>query len=438
MQYTTEDLSAVKKKISVTVPAEEVDAAILSTIAMYRTSVTFDGFRKGKVPSSIIEKRFHKEISQEATTELVNVHINEIIGETKLNPVSRIDFDGKDMKKGEAFTYSISFEVLPEFEVPNYEGFAVEQEETVVNEDEIDSVIDRLRSNMSEIITVGEKRLPKAGDIAVIDFAAFDESGALIGGIKADDFQMSIGEGQTIVDFENLVCSLHVGEENQGPVKFPDDFFNPEFAGKTVSMKVKVQGLKERKLPEVDTAFAQKAGGFESVEKLRDSVRQSYMKSRDDLNKSEAQKKLLDGLLKLTEFPLPDSMVESNLNALVEDLREKLDRQGKDWSFLGKTEESIKDELRPEAEMRARSQIFLVGVARKQEIAVTEQEVDTQIHRMAIQSSQDPSTVKDYYVKNNLIFALRDRILADKAMDAIYAKAVVTKVPPKKSEQTEK
>ncbi len=438
MQYTIEDLSAVKKKIAITVPAEEVDAAILSTIAMYRTTIAFPGFRKGKVPSSMVEKRFHKEIYQEATTEIVNVHINEIIGETKLNPVSRIDFDGKDMQKGTEYKYHISFEVLPEVEIPSYEGFAVEQEETVVNEDEIDSVVERLRSNLAELITVGEKRLPKAGDIAVIDFAAHDENGELIGGIKADNFQMSIGEGQTIADFENLVCSLHVGEEGEGKVKFPDDFFNPEFAGKTVNMKVKVQGLQERKLPDLDDAFAQKAGGFESLEKLRDSVRQSYVKSRDDLNMADAQKKLLDGLLKLTEFPVPDSMLESNLGALVEDLRDKLDRQGKDWSFLGKTEESIKEELRPEAEMRARSQIFLLAVARKQELSVTEQEVDAQIYRMAMQSRQEPSAVKDYYVKNNLIFALRDRLLADKAMEHIYSKAVVTKVAPKADKKEEK
>ncbi len=431
MQYTIEDISPVKKKIAVTVPTEEVEASLVSTIAMYRTSVTFDGFRKGKVPASMIEKRFHKEIYQEATTELVNVHINEIIGETKLNPVSRIDYDGGEMERGSEFSYTISFDVMPEFDIPSYEGFAVEQEETVVNEDEVSSVIDRLRSNMAEIITVGEPRTPTTGDIAVIDFAAHDEKGDLIDGIRADNFQMSIGEGQTLPDFEALVCSLKPGEETEGPVAFPDNFFNPEFAGKTVTMKIKMQGLKERKLPEVDDAFAQKAGGLESVEKLRDSVRQSYMKSRDDLNKATAQKTLLDNLLKLTDFPLPESMVESNINILLDDMRQKLERQGKDLSILGKTEAALKEELQPEAEMRARAQIFLMTVARKNELSVSEQEVDMQLHRMALQAGEDPAAVKDYYVKNNLLFALRDRLLADKAMDAIYAKAEVTKVAPK-------
>ena len=431
MQYTTEDLSPVKKKITITVSAEECDAALAATIAMYRTSISLDGFRKGKVPSSIIEKRFHNEVYKEATTELVNVHINEILTEAKLNPASRIDFDGGELERGKDFVYSISFEVMPEFEVPSYEGFEVEQEETEVNEDEISAVVERLRSNMAEVITVGEPRSPQDGDIGVIDFEAFDEKGEPIAGIKADNFQLSLGEGQTLTDFEALVKGLKVGDSGEGPVSFPDDFFNAEFAGKTVTMKVKLHALKERKLPELDDAFAQKAGGFENMEKLRDSVRQSYMKSRDDLHKSAAQKTLLDSLLKLVDFPVPDSMMQSHINMLVGDLQDKLERQGKNLSSLGKTEEALREEVRPEAEMRARSHIFLLTVAHKNELAMSEQEVDMHLRRMAMQSGQDYNAIKDYYTKNNLLFALRDRLLADKAMDAIYDKAAVKKIPAK-------
>lgn len=434
MQYVTEDLSPVKKKITVTVPAEEGDAALAATIAMYRTSVSMDGFRKGKVPASIIEKRFHNEVYKEATTDLVNVHINEIVSESKLNPVSRIDFDGGDLERGKDFVYSISFEVMPEFDLPAYEGFETEQEEAEVNEDEIDAVVDRLRSNMAEVITIGEEREARDGDIAVIDFSALDENGSPIAGIKADNFQLSLGEGQTLVDFETLIKSMKPGEEKEGPVAFPADFFNEEFAGRTVTMKVKLHGLKERKLPELDEAFARKAGGFESVEKLRDSVKESYMKSREDLNKASAQKTLLDNLLKMVEFPVPDSMVESNINMIIGDLQDKLERQGKNLAAIGKTEEALREEARPEAEMRARAHIFLLTVARKNDLEVTEQEVDLQLRRMALQAGQDYNAIKEYYTSNNLLFALRDRLLADKGMDEIYSKAQIKTVPAKKEE----
>ena len=433
MQYTTEDLSPVKKKITVTVPAEECDAALAAAIAMYRTSITLDGFRKGKVPTSIIEKRFHKEIYKEATTDLVNVHINEIVTESKLVPVSRIDFDGGDMERGTEFVYSISFEVMPAFDLPAYEGFEVEQEEPEVNEEEIDAVVERVRSNMAEIVTVGESRAPADGDIAVLDFEAVDEKDEPIAGIKADNFQLTLGQGQTLPDFETLVKGMKPGENTEGPVAFPADFFNPEFAGRTVTMKAKLHALKERKLPDLDDAFAQKAGGFENMEKLRDSVRQSYMKSREDLNKSAAQKSLLDSLLKLVDFPVPDSLLESHINIIVNDLQDRLERQGKNLASLGKSLEAVREEVRPEAEMRARSHIFLLAVAKAHDLSVTEQEMDAMLRRMAMQSGQDYNTLKDYYTKNNLLFALRDRMLADKGMDEIYAKASVKMIPPRKA-----
>lgn len=431
MQYVTEELSPVKKKITVTVPAEEAEAALSATIAMYRTSITMDGFRKGKVPASIIEKRFHDEVYKEATTDLVNVHINEIISENKFNPVSRIDFDGGELERGSEFVYSISFEVMPEFELPAYEGFEVEQEEAVVNEDEVDAVIERVRSGMAEIITVGEEREPVDGEIAVIDFKAFDEAGAPIAGIKADNFQLTLGEGQTLPDFETLVKSMKTGEEKEGQVSFPEDFFNAEFAGKTVTMKARLHGLKERKLPELDDAFAKKAGGFDNMDKLRESVRESYMKSRTDLNKSAAEKTLLDNLLKMTDFPVPDSMLQSHVNMILGDLQNRLERQGKGLASLGKTEEVLREEAKPEAEMRARAHIFLLTVARSKEYDVSEQEVDMQLRRMAMQSGQDYTAIKEYYTQNNLLFALRDRLLADKGMDEIYGKAVVKMVPPR-------
>jgi trigger factor len=429
MQYATEDLTPVKKKITVTVPVEECEAALASTIAMYRTSVTLDGFRKGKAPASIIEARFHKEIQAEATTELVNVHINEIITENKFSPVSRIDYRGGNIERGSEFVYDIVFEVMPVFDLPSYEGFELRQEEAGVSEEEIAAVIDRVRHGMAEIVPV-EDRAPEDGDVAVIDFAAVDENGELIAGIKADGFQLTLGQGQTLPDFEILVKSMRPGEKREGPVSFPADFFNSEFAGRTVTMNVTLHALRERRLPALDDEFAQKAGKFENVEKLRDSVRQSCLISREELHKAEAQNRLLDSLLKLTDFPLPESMVESHIAAIMDDMQGRLERQGKSLASLGKTPETIREEVRPEAEKRARTHIFLLAVARARDLSVTEQEVDAAIRRIAMRDRQDVNSVKEYYAKNNLLFALRDQLLADKGMEELYSKAAIRKTAP--------
>ncbi len=429
MEYKVEDVSPVKKKVNVTVPVEEVDAALGAAIAMYRTSVNLDGFRKGKVPASIVENRFRKEIYAEATQDLVNVHINEIVTSLEVSPLSRIDFDGGELERGKEFSYTISFEVMPQFDLPDYEGFAVEQEKAVVDEKEVDEVIARIRRNMAELVPVAETRPGADGDVVVLDFAAF-ENGEPIEGVSAENFQLSLGEKQSLEDFENLVKPIPAGQEAEGPITFPDDFLNPDFAGKTVTMKVKVHAVKERRLPEIDDALAQKAGGFESMEKMRETVVTSYMQSREQLHKATAQKSMLDKLLKMVDFALPESMVDMYVGNLIEDMRVKMERQGRGLESLGKTPEQLREQVLPEAQQIARSQIFLLAAGRKEAVEVSEQEVDGQLQQLAMRSGQDFDTLKDYYVRNGLIFNLRDRLIADKAMDAIYAKANVTMVDP--------
>lgn len=430
MEYKVEDLSPVKKKVAVTVPVEEVEAAIASTIAMYRTNVDLKGFRKGKVPSSVIEGRFRKDIYAEASQELVNVHINEIMGETEANPVSRIDFDGDDFERGKVFEYTLSFEVMPTFELPDYDGMEVEEEAVEENEDEVNEVIERIRGNLAEVVPVAESRPAKEGEIAVIDFTAY-ENGEPVEGTAAQNFEMPIGDKQALDAFEELVKSIAPGEEKEGEVTFPEDFLNPEFAGKTMTMKVKVHAVKEKRMPELDDELAQKAGGFESVEKMREAVTQSYMQSRTQLSKSQAQKSMLDSLLKGLDFPLPDSMVDMYIDNLIQEQAGQLERQGKSLDSLGKKPEELREEKRPEAEQIAKTQIFLVTVAQKEGVEVSEQEVDMQLYQMSMRTGQEFKALKDYYVRNNLIFTLRDRLLADKAMDAIYEKAEVKKIEAK-------
>ena len=436
MEYKVEDLSPVKKQINITVPVDEVNAALAATIAMYRTNVDLKGFRKGKVPTSVIEGRFKKEVYSEATQDLVNVHINEVIGEGEFSPVSRIDFDGGELVRDEEFTYSISFEVMPAFDLPNYEGIEVEEEKVIVDEKEVDEVLDRIRGNMAENVVIAENRAAKDGEIAVIDFAAY-ENGEPLEGVSAENFQMTLGDKQALEDFEALVKSITVGEAGEGDVTFPEDFINPEFAGKTVTMKVTVHAIQEKKLPELNDELAKKAGGFDSIEKMREAVVESYKSSRLQLNKSQAQKTMLDSLLKTVDFPIPATMVDGHVDSLIQERIERLERQGKSVESLGKTPEELQAEVRPEAEEIAKTQVFLIAVAKKEGVEVADQEVDMQLHQIAQRAGQEFHVVKDYYSKNNLLFSLRDRLLADKAMDAIYEKANVTEVEPKKEEEKE-
>jgi trigger factor len=429
MEYNVQDISPVKKQINIEVPAEEVHAALAATTAMYSKEADIKGFRKGKVPSSVIEGKFKKQIYNEAATELINVHINQIIAELKVNPLTRIEVDAGEMKKGEGFNYSISFEVTPQIDLPDYYGVSIEEEDVEVKADEVQAVIDRVRNNLAEYELVDEDRPPKDGEAVVIDFEAFKD-GKPVEGVKVDNFQMTLGEGNALIAFEDLVKKLVPGQTDEAEITLPEDFLNNELAGQDVLMKITLYSIKEKKLPDIDDELAQKAGGFESFEKMKEIIEQSYITSRKQLNKSTAQKKALDELKAKVEFELPESLVEGRIAQKINELKNQMEKKGRSFESLGKSREELQEMFQDDARDLVKSQLFLLAVADKEELSVEQQEIDAYLQSLAQSSGQQFDQIKNFYEQNNLMFALKDSIMADKAMELIYEKAEIKIIPP--------
>ncbi len=432
MEYNVTNISPVKKQVDIEVPSEEVHAALAATTAMYRNDVDIKGFRKGKVPSSVIESKFKKQIYSEATNELINLHINQIISELKVNPLSGIEVDAQQMVRGQDFNYSISFEVAPQFELPEYEGLTIEEEDVEINPDEVKMVIERIRNNLAELVPVDEMRNPRDGETVVIDFQAFKD-GKPVEGVKVDNFQMTLGEGNALASFEELVRKLTPGQTDESEITLPEDFLNKELAGKNVMMMITLHSIKEKKLPDIDDELAQKAGGFETVEQLKEVIEKSYIGSRKQLNKGSAQKKVLDELKGKVQFDLPQSLVQGRIEQKISELRNKTEAKGKSFESLGKTREELEEMFKAEAEDLVKSQLFLLAVADKEELTVEPHELDDYLQNLARSSGQEFEKLKSFYEENNLMFALKDTILADKAMERIYEKAEVKIIPPAKT-----
>lgn len=433
MEFTVEDISPVKKKVSITVAPEEVNAAIMGAVALLRDSVKLDGFRKGKVPAEFVEKRYHDKIYSEARQDLVNVHINDVIQQLGVTPVGPINMTGDllALKKGEPYTYGMEFEIMPQFDLPPYEGVEVEEEETVLDPARVDALLERVRNGAAKLKVVDGDAPAADGQIANIDFEIF-ENGEPLPDMKTSNFDLEIGSGQSLEDFEKLVKGIPAGHTGEGDVHFPDNFLDQKLAGKTLKVKITVHAVKERELPELNDDFA-KSMGQETMEKLRDVITRGYSNSLRQLNKSAAQKKILDQLLKQTDFPLPPSYVDMESRFLLADQAERLQRQGKSIAAMGKSFEQLLEDVRPSAEEFARGEILLLTVAKKENLEVTEREVANQVYKDCLQNGADFQSTLKQMDENGILLKMRDRMLADKAMDLIYAKAKVTMVEPEVS-----
>jgi trigger factor len=436
MDYKVEETSPVTRKINVTVGTEEVGAALSAAVAIYKARYEIKGFRRGKAPSSVVESKFHGQLYSEATSDLINYQINEILGALGVMPLSRIDVDAGTLARGEEFKYSISFEIAPDFEVPDYEGLEVELEKAEVKDEEVREVEQRILVNAATVKPIEEDRKAQDGDIVVVTFGAYKDE-QIFEGIQAENFELTLGEKQALPEFEEMLKTLKAGEKGECEVTFPADFINPAMAGQTLTMRATLHAIKVRILPELTDDVAKRAGGFESVEKMREAIVQSYLTSRQQMNKSLAQKKLLDMLVAKTDFPLPPSLVENRMDRLMVDLEHRLDRQGKGLQSLGKPMEELREGMRPQAEEAVRGEVFLLAVAKKAKLEVKPEEIDAALTQIARQNRQDLLSLKQYYEENNLIFPLKDRLLADKAIELIFERANKVEPAPKPADDGE-
>ena len=437
MQYNVEEAGTLKKMVEVIVPAADGDVIIGRVIDKFRISANIPGFRKGKAPLGMVEKQFRKDIYDEATSFLVDSQVRSIIAELKLDPASQVEYEAETIVKGKDYKYSFSFEYLPDFELPPYADLPVEEEKAAVEDREIDEVLEKARNDFAKLVPVSEIRKPQDGDIVTLDFAGFDEEGKEMPGIKAENIQMPIGAGQAIEDFEKLIKTVAPGESGEGKVVFPDDFPNKELAAKTMHVKLKVHVINERELPDLDDAFAARLGHFSGLDEVRVAIRTSFMRSRMQTAKTVTKNKLLGALLEKVNFPLPEGMVERFVQAAVAQAQEKMRRQGQAGEIFGADAERIKADARMEAEKYVRSYIFLNRIGKVEAITVSEEEVIRQLQQIAQQAGRDFADVRDEYARNNMIGTVHDRLMADKALQAIYDKARVTYVSPspEKTEQ---
>lgn len=436
MDFEVEDISPVKKKVSIKVGADEVDAAIKGTAALYRTNVQMDGFRKGKAPIAVVEKRFHDRIYQEAHDDLINVHINDALGKIDARPLGGIVISGeeKPLKKGEPYEYALEFEVLPEFELPPYEGMEVEEQEIEVRPEIVDRMLARIQRERSTLVPAEGNGPATDGQVANIDFETFVD-GKPFEQFKAVNFDLELGRGSALPEFEEFVKTIPVEHTAEKVIHFPADFIAAELADKDATMKVTVHAVKERQLPELNDEFAAKLGQ-KDMDAVRADLAEAYKKGMRQLYKGASQKKLLDALVRQTEFELPDGMVDTEAKFLVGDQIATAREKGQRLINGPEDVDKLRQEAEPRARERAREKIILLTIAKKENLEVPARDVELEIYRNALQMGKN---VEEYYKEmrdTGMIFLLRDTMLCDKAMDLVYERANVKLVAPEPGDAT--
>lgn len=418
--------NANEVKLEITVEAAKFDEAIKKVYFKSAKYFNIPGFRKGKAPMQIVEKYYGKEIFYEdAFNEIAQDALEEAVKENKLEVVSRPDIDVKQIEKGKDVIFTAVMQTKPEAELGKYKGIEIKKIEYNVSDEDIEHELGHMQEHNSRLVSI-EDRPVESGDIATIDFEGFADGKAFEGG-KAEKHDLEIGSNTFIPGFEDQVIGMKIDEEKDIKVKFPDEYFSKELAGKDATFKVKVHEIKKKELPELDDEFAKDVSEFDTLKELKADIKAKQEKQNEEKAKYETQDAVIKALCENVKVEIPSGMIEMEIDNMIKDIEQRLSYQGlkldQYLQMMGKTMEDIRKEYEPQAIDGIKSRLALEAVIKAEKIEATDKEIDEKIKEMAKNYGKEND--EEFLKNENVKKYIKEGLASEKAIDFLVKNAKI-------------
>jgi len=413
-----------KRELELEIPAENVTKATEKVARDLARVARVPGFRPGKAPVTLIRRRFAEDIQGEVLQSLVPEYIEKALEEKKLIPITRPSVDKVDFKEGEPLRFRAVFEVLPEFELGDYKNLAIHVDAIETGDAQVDKVIEDMRERAATFVPV-EGRAAKDGDYVLIKL-----SGIPVGGgepVQADNIMCHIGAEETLESFTENLRGASSGETKQFRSQYPDDYPDQKLAGKAYDYTVEVQGIKEKKLPELNDEFAKDAagekGGFSTLEEMRKLISKDLEVAKEDQQKTQAREKLLEALVKQHDFPVPEALVEHQMNVRLERSVRALTAQGVDPRAVNIDWVALRNHQRERAVDDVKAELLIDRVAEAEKIDATDEEVEKEIQALAEHSGESATALRARLTKQGVLDRMKSKLRSDKTIEWLYRNA---------------
>jgi trigger factor len=429
MKVDVEDISTVKKTLRVEIPEKEVARELDKAYGTLKSNVRIKGFRPGKVPRSILERRFNKEMCEEVSGQLIQNSYGEALSQAELTPVGEPDIDRPDLERGKPYRYSVTMEVRPPIEDLNLKELKLKEKVHTVTDEEVEVQLKMLQKRSAELKTVDEDRPVENGDIVIIDYEGLRDGKPFEPARNTENFQVEIGSGRMLKDFEQKLVGMQPKATREFQVRFPDDYYNKELAGLDTTFRVTLKEIKKEILPEIDDEFAKSLGDYQTVDELREAIRDQLKGSYKAQSKRQLREDILDMLMEQSDFELPDGLVEAELSAIVKDAQNLMAYKGKDPQQQDQTEELLSEKYRPLAERKVREYLLLHKVIQQENITLTDEDLEKAYEAFAGSLDQPVETIKEYHNSDKEADAVfRQKTLEKQVINWIIEQSHVEKV----------
>lgn len=389
------------------------------------------GFRKGKVPMNMVEKFYGSEIFYEDTfNEIVPEIYENALKDEKIEAVSRPEIDISQMEKGKDLIFTAVVQMKPEVKLGKYKGIALEKNTYEVTDETIEHELEHMADRNSRMVTVTD-RAAKLEDTVVIDFCGSVDGKEFEGG-KAENHELKLGSNTFIPGFEDQVVGMKTDEEKDINVKFPDEYFSKDLAGKDAVFKVKVHEIKEKELPKIDDEFAKDVSEFDTLKELKADIKAKQEEQNAQRSKNELQEVAVKAVADLTEIDIPSGMIETEIDNMVQDMDNRLAYQGirleQYLKMVGKSMEDYRKENEEPAKESVKMRLVLEAVSKDAKIEVTDKEMEEKIKELATAyGRKEEELMKNEELKKNIEASIK----SEKSIDYIIDNAKVTEKSPK-------
>ncbi|HET8655888.1 MAG TPA: trigger factor [Longimicrobiaceae bacterium] len=409
------------RRLSITVPAERVQRTRGGITAQIARNARLPGFRKGKLPTSVVERQFGASIEQETVDRTIQEAYREALDQQGLQPVNQGRVDKVEYRKGEPLTFEVELEVRPEIELARTSGFQVARPTLEVGEEDVDSVIERLRDERAEWVPLAEGEKPDYNDQVMVEITALDAEGQPQG--EAQSYQFVIGEGQAIPEVEQSILTLAPGEEGDFTVHFPEDFPDEQKRGEEQHLHIRLTGANHKVLPPLDDEFAQKVGDFEGVAALRERILEDLRTDSVQRADAEVRRQILDQIIEANPFDVPNSMVHRYVDQMIGHTHE----EGEHHHSPEEEEQIAKlhEALRPQAEAGLKRMLVMDRLAEQEGLQATQDEIDARVEELATKNDRSPSEVWLQLEKSGQLEMLEREITESKVFDYLVAQNTV-------------
>jgi trigger factor len=411
-----------RRELELEIPAEDVTKATDRVAKEIARVARVPGFRPGKAPVSLVKRRFADDIKGEVLQTLVPERVEKAVAEQKLSPVSQPQVDKLDFSEGQPLKFRAVFDVLPEFELSTYKGLEIEMPAMDITDEDVSKALEETRERAAAFAPV-EGRAVENGDFAQLKLVGTPQAGGEP--LQADSVLCHVGAEETMEPFNENLRGANIGDHKEFDVDYPADYPDEKLAGKKFHYAADITGIKTKKLPELNDDFAKDVSDATTLDELKTKIRESLEHQRDHRQKDLQRERVIGELVKLHDFPVPDSLVQQQMDVRLERVVRSLAQQGidpravnLDWAALrGRQEERARDDVKAE--------LIIDRIASNEKIDVTEEEVQHELDHLASHSGESTEAIRARLTKQGALDRMRAKLRSDKTLDWLAQNANV-------------